>query len=406
MLYIPVWDDDWGDGGVGCDGAEDPSALSRQVSLGAASAGNALHPATPATAMPAPSLSCFSLEVQTSYEAALEKELTVAVLRLEHQLATLRPEQPLKRPRGMELAPYRPAGPSIQEMAERSLMCEWSLVHNFDVACRSLLSQAACRGSPVEVGRVQARQCGGTGVSGGGGGSAVTRHLSPLLNRAALIVTGEQCAAVHSGGDTADRACHTEAMHGGYYDATSDEEDGTRAPSQPADEVLVEDRSLLLDLTCLQGCMSLGDEDAILQTWKQTGRDISGNEKRRRRRRRRHGVDSPHRSLCEEVVDVAVQELWASAIPRLAVLVPSEGIAARKHLPRSGTANSSETDSTAKGSFATPSCHDGSCAAAAPPSRGGGGGGGGAGGGLQRPHTGDPRTTQRVWAMAGRAAPA
>ena len=82
MLYIPLFDDEILDSG---DVAEEQS-LGRQNSALGLRGG---CPATPTIAtchgiLPAPS-SCFSLEIQASYETALEKSLAATVLTMEER---------------------------------------------------------------------------------------------------------------------------------------------------------------------------------------------------------------------------------------------------------------------------------------------------------------------------------
>ncbi|KAJ9444283.1 hypothetical protein DIPPA_07079 [Diplonema papillatum] len=92
----------------------------------------------------APTLSCKSLEVQAGYEIALEKELVRSLVSLEERLDNLAFDEPLRRPKGMELAPYRPMGPGMSVMVERAMLAEWSLFHHFSVKGQSLPRGPAC----------------------------------------------------------------------------------------------------------------------------------------------------------------------------------------------------------------------------------------------------------------------
>ena len=191
--------------------------------------------------------------------------------------------------------------------------------------------------------------------------SSLRLPRSPALRRASLTIEGNTT--------TATPPTHIESPYGGTY------EDETITPIE---EVLMDDAQCSLDLSSLQDVMGSDEEASVYDRWRQSGRHVKG--------KRRRGRGSPRGAVVEEVVDVVVQELWAEVVPQFTGLVPPQGIAVpveTQHFPRSSTANSVDTDSTV---HPQPSVRSA--------------------GKLQRPHTGEPRTTeQRIWVLTPTESP-
>eukprot|EP01063_Lacrimia_lanifica_P031078 TRINITY_DN5053_c0_g2_i1.p1 TRINITY_DN5053_c0_g2~~TRINITY_DN5053_c0_g2_i1.p1 ORF type:complete len:727 (+),score=197.63 TRINITY_DN5053_c0_g2_i1:149-2329(+) len=341
-----------------------------------------LHPITPSLSAAggiacAPSLSCFSIELQNGYELSLEKALASSLLTVEDTLALLRPEQALLKPKGMEMAPYRSMGCGMHVMAERALLCEWSLFHNFRLGGTAMLPPRPA--SPIAL---------LPGPKGAGrAGDAYNPHhrRSPSLHQRRLSRCQVRADGVSMSVGPPD-AHPIEASHGGFVEPS---DVNTPAPALGAvEEVISESKPCALDLSGLQRFMTARDEARIHRPWAKTrrrryhgpkheNRFDAQVEKTRASERRRMERATPLEAFVQEVAEVVARGVWeADVVPELAPLIPPQGISVVKRV-RCSTANSSETDCSAKHSLVTSNATQ-----KGPPF-------------LQRPHTGEPRT--RYW---------
>eukprot|EP01064_Diplonema_japonicum_P006066 TRINITY_DN14010_c2_g3_i1.p1 TRINITY_DN14010_c2_g3~~TRINITY_DN14010_c2_g3_i1.p1 ORF type:complete len:509 (+),score=77.68 TRINITY_DN14010_c2_g3_i1:69-1529(+) len=289
---------------------------------------------TPSVVAGAQSVSCLSLEVKNGYEASMEKALLAAVIELDNKLSILPPHQPLCQPKGMVLAPYRPLGLGMQVMAERSLICEWSLFHSFSLKGVSSLHKPLVKHAP------RAR-------------TPLNPTVFTTHNKNVLAVTGQKMNTMPH-----PERHRIEAANGGHY-----EDDGL-----PTEETLCEcgGEPSPIDLSGLSSYVTRKQYKRLGDQW----------SKSKRGKIKRKVIDDPETAFKKDVVAEVVKDLWCSAVvPALAALVPPQGVVVVEDAVRSSTANSTETEcSTTKASNRE---------------RGAKG---------VRPHTGEPRNTTDIWA--------
>eukprot|EP01060_Flectonema_neradi_P034123 TRINITY_DN5899_c0_g1_i1.p1 TRINITY_DN5899_c0_g1~~TRINITY_DN5899_c0_g1_i1.p1 ORF type:complete len:532 (+),score=82.96 TRINITY_DN5899_c0_g1_i1:255-1850(+) len=262
---------------------------------------------TPAMYEYAPSTSMASVELRTSFSIAQERLLVASLTELENRISSISYGTRLPKPKGIELAPYRPQGIGVQSTIFKSLVSEWSLFHNMPVVGKQVLE---IQETPPPLPK--------QGVF----------PLSPVLchrqqgSADPLWVSGKQLEP--AGGNTCE-----EGAHGGLFDNTTADEDVFSLPT--CEEVIAIDNSLplpdiLSDYATDYDIMVLSE-----------GRDP---------------ITTPNHSkeaLVHDVVAHTISEVWASCvIPVLESLIPDQGVALVDQHVRSSTTNSVTTESSGK----------------------------------------------------------
>eukprot|EP00756_Hemistasia_phaeocysticola_P044808 Hpha_TRINITY_DN18595_c0_g1::TRINITY_DN18595_c0_g1_i1::g.195110::m.195110 len=74
-----------------------------------------------------------SIDCRADFELPLERALVRSILALEDRLVRLPFAQPLRRPKGLELAPYRALGVGMQQELQNAQVAEWSAFHSLNV---------------------------------------------------------------------------------------------------------------------------------------------------------------------------------------------------------------------------------------------------------------------------------